>query len=316
MSAEPIFVVGVGRSGTSLVQSILAGSPEVSFLPETSFLRRLVISGRLDGIYRRGGLDALVTELAMDRFLRRVDFDWKASIFNKALLQGEPVGLQAYRRLQEGQANRANTGRFGDKDPRLIEQIGYLREAFPGAYVVHVIRDPRDVLASKLKAEWARGRSALVHIAIGSLQYRLGKVGGRKLLAGTYVEVIYEALLRDPALETRKLCEAVGLTYSEKMLEFSSSAGLLVTEDEIPWKKETLGPLLKDNAGKWREVLSPFQARVAEIAFGPDFARLGYTAETVSRMGSIHRIWASLVGHLIAGLASALAYVRISRFGA
>ena len=45
---KKIFIVGVGRSGTSLLQSMFASHPEVKFIPETAFIRRYVLNGELE----------------------------------------------------------------------------------------------------------------------------------------------------------------------------------------------------------------------------------------------------------------------------
>ena len=80
----------------------------------------------------------------------------------------------------------------------------------------------------------------------------------------TYREIKYEKLLEDPARELRSICEWLGVEYKPEMLEFSAAAAGLVSDDEYPWKKETTGPLLKSNYGKWKLELSQFEAELAE----------------------------------------------------
>ena len=76
---------------------------------------------------------------------------------------------------------------------------------------------------------------------------------------------MYEALLANPAAVLRDLTGRLGLPYEEGMLEFAGATESLVAVDElVAWKRETLGPLLTTNAGKWRQELSPWEAALAE----------------------------------------------------
>ena len=73
--------------------------------------------------------------------------------------------------------------RVGDKDPRCIEFLPLLARHWPAAHVVHVIRDPRAVLASKKKAAWSRHRSVVTHVFANRVQLRAGRCDGQRLLA-------------------------------------------------------------------------------------------------------------------------------------
>jgi len=125
MNKKILFIIGVGRSGTSLLQSMFAAHPNVGFLPESAFLRRYVYRGNLHSAYGLGGKKAVIKILEQDEKFAR-------------------TGL--------------NNLWIGDKDPRLVEFLPLVKTLFPDAHVIQVIRDPRDVLVSKKKAAWSKDK--------------------------------------------------------------------------------------------------------------------------------------------------------------
>lgn len=263
-SFAPIFVVGVGRSGTSLVQSMLAAHSQVAFPPEMQFVRRYLGRGRLARAHAGGGVAVVRNVLEADDRVGRLGLHLDRVLSRYA---GTVPFSEAdlYETLLTAYAETQGKPRAGDKDPRCVEFLPLLARHWPAAHVVHVIRDPRDVLASKKKAAWSRHRSVLVHVFANRVQLRAGRRDGPRLFGPRYHEVVYEELLARPEAVLRDLTGRLGLAYEEGMLEFGGAAEALVSADELAWKRETLGPLLAANAGKWRRELSPWEAVLAEL---------------------------------------------------
>lgn len=252
---SPVFVVGVGRSGTSLIQSMLAAHPQVAFPPETAFVRRYVAKGTVGRLARREGIRAVVELLAADERLARLDIGVE-ELVEATLADGPLTDAALYRSILRLHARACGAPRVGDKDPRLVEHLGLVHRLFPRAFVVHIIRDPRDVLVSKKRAEWSRDRSVLRHILANRVQLAMGRRDGARWFGERYVELQYEKLLDDPVVALKDVCARIELSYDPSMLDFRAAASRLVSPDEIAWKSKTLGPLLSDNRGKWRDSLS------------------------------------------------------------
>jgi hypothetical protein len=261
----PIFIVGVGRSGTSLLQSMLASHPALSLPPETGFLRRYVAHGRLAAIARRLDADAVARTLAADSRFRRVGID-AGALVARTRARGDLTDANLYRAMLEMYAESRGTGRFGDKDPRAVEHLQDIASVYPDACVLHVIRDPRDVLVSKSRASWSRRRSWPLHVVANRAQLRIGRALGPRLFGDRYQEVVYEHLIEDPAAVLSALCAKLGLEFDARMLEYHAAARLLMSEEERGWKSETAGPLLSGNREKWRRELSAFRTVVTERA--------------------------------------------------
>ena len=263
MSFAPVFVVGVGRSGTSLVQSMLAAHSHLAFPPETQFVRRYVGRRRLARCHARGGVAAVRAMLEADSRVRRLQLDLEEVLARYR--RGAPFSeADLYETLLTCYARTRRKPRVGDKDPRCVEYLPLLARHWPSAHVVHVIRDPRDVLASKKRAAWSRRRSPVTHVFVNRVHLRAGRRAGPLLFGPRYHEVVYEALLADPETVLRRLAKRIEVPYEEAMLRFGDAARSLVSDEELAWKRETLGPLLATNSGKWRRELADGEAALAE----------------------------------------------------
>lgn len=285
-----LLIVGVGRSGTSLLQSMFASHEKICYLPETSFIRRYLASGRLAKLYALGGKELVQETLAGDEFVRRTEID------TVELLRGFDGESPDYaKEMFCSFAKSICSGSFdwvGDKDPRLVEFLPVLPKLASKVSVIHVIRDPRDVLLSKKKAAWSRKGHTWKHIFANRVQVKLGRDAGIRDVRGRYYEVIYEDLISQPERVLRDLCDAFGLSFDFGMLQFSESAEKLVSREEFSWKKETLGPLLTTNKEKWKKGLSDREIALTELCCRQAFLIGGYRCDSpIRRLSLSDRLW-------------------------
>jgi hypothetical protein len=264
-SANPkkIFIVGVGRSGTSLLQSMFASHPQVKFIPETSFIRRYVLNGKLQYQFKSGRLDDVINILRSDTLFARANICASSLVKNLKYKSGL-LDSQIYREMSQIYSDK-NQYWVGDKDPRLTEFLPIVKSLYSMAIVVNIIRDPRDILVSKKQAAWSKGSHVWKHIFANRVQLSLSRFNGPRLFGKNYHEIIYEELLSDPNKVLTKLCIGIGLPFTNKMLSFNDAARKLVSDSEMSWKKETLGPLLKNNVCKWKSRLSYREIRLTEL---------------------------------------------------
>ena len=295
-----LFVCGVGRSGTSLLQSMLAAHPEIDFLPETSFIRRYVFPRTLEKQMKAGGVESVASTLDDDLRIQHLGMD--SSGLTSGLANDSPLDIAIYRQIV-ARLSRESAKLVGDKDPRMVELLPLVHSHFPNSYLVHLVRDPRDVLVSKQKASWSRSRAWWQHAFANRVQFELGQSNGRRYFADRYCVMLYEELLAEPEKILRKLCETIGIEYADEMLtEFGEAAKRLVRADEMQWKSETTGPLLKKNVGKWQESLSPFQVATTERVCRPNMRFGEYSHSNTRGM-------AANLGRCFGGLLSVMAPV-------
>jgi hypothetical protein len=189
-------VVGCGRSGTTVLRTVLDAHPQLAVAHEARFIPRL--AGRRDRYELDGGFasELLVEDLtgnpAITENLGMTPDDLRAA------LDGEPVASypDAVSRIFSAYARRYGKERWGDKMPGYVLQIPLLASLFPGAQFVHVIRDGRDVALSSVAIEGADDDIALAACNWRD-RVRTGRRAGRDLADGRYHEVRYEALVDD-----------------------------------------------------------------------------------------------------------------------
>ena len=299
-----VFVCGVGRSGTSLVQSMLAAHPQVAVLPETGFLRRYVISQRLKKDYRRGGIPSVRERINADGRFENLGISTEEIVVALEKDRREFTDLAFYRRVLTLYGLRHGKRIVVDKDPRLVEFLPFVHHCFPQAHILHVVRDPRDVLVSKQKAAWSKGRSWWNHTFANRVQFEMGSRQGPKYFGDRYQVVVYEELLARPEETLMRICKQLELDFTPMMLDYTAAAQQLVRRDEIDWKRETMGPLLRHNSGKWHDGLTTFQTAVVERLCGNTMRFGDYEwSDSYSRLPLRQRIMAAAAGAVVPGLA-------------
>jgi len=283
-----LFVVGVGRSGTSLLQAMLASHTEINFLPESSFFRRYVCQREIP--FEAAEAKAV---LQADARVARLGFNFDSVDFSQ--LSSNWPEKDLYERFFS-QLN--HSAYVGDKDPQCIEFAELMLEIWPTCRVIHIFRDPRDVLASKKKADWSKHRSTFFHLVAGAAQFGLGQLATRQFGTERVFTLRYEGVLSEPRQSMTQVCEWLGLEFEEGMLEFNAAAAKLTATDEHEWKKETMGPLMRTNKDKWRSELSDFESYAVEVACKDTMSLGGYVPVSQQKTISVlNRIGAAALGN-------------------
>ncbi|MGJ3260575.1 MAG: tetratricopeptide repeat-containing sulfotransferase family protein [Rhodospirillales bacterium] len=206
-SARPVFIVGLPRSGTTLVEQILAGHDDVTAGGELPFLRDAV----LEVIERRQGSRTLPAWEFPD--------------------DGARPGPGAVSAIAERYSScidglSPDCTRLVDKQPLNDRYLGFAALAFPNATFIHCVRDLRDTgvscLSKNFEAEFAF-TDTLEGMAAYALAQRRLMAFWEGMFPGRIVTADYEALVADPETEARKLVAAVGLDWSDKCLDLASS---------------------------------------------------------------------------------------------
>lgn len=281
---QVIAIVGVGRSGTSLLMSMLNAHPEVAFPPEFHFINQHLARKP------KATLEEAVARLQADARFARLEMDLDEVIrpfTNRQQLFSMPA---LYRQILQQYAARQNVSIIGDKAPKYVEFLPVIHQIFPDAKILHLIRDPRDVYLSRTKAAWSANRPDILQYLAYRAQYSLGRTHGPILFGKNYLEIQYESLLTEPELTLRRVAQHLQIPFLSQMLAFAQSAQELVAPDERAWKKETFGPLLTNNMNKWQRELTPGQTARIEAACAPVFADGRYQPAQSRKTVSAHLI--------------------------
>lgn len=262
---SPIFIGGVPRSGTTLVRVILDTHPSIH----------------------------CGTEL---RIVPAVTTLWSAAACTAQPLLASAYGVDAehLRRIFAGlilsflePAWRASgKARVAEKTPFNILVFPELRHLFPDSPLVHVIRDVRDVVASRLERDRAAaGGSPVDTVALAAARAQewvaamaiRTKLLADESLARGYCELRYEDLVHAPHAALGSLFAFLGERFDREVLDFHRVPREVDGTEE--WSAEAVRrPLFASSCGRWRETLSSRElAEVLRVA-GPAMAELGYAS--------------------------------------
>ena len=179
-------------------------------------------------------------------------------------------------------AERRGKVRWVEKTPRHLLEIPALRASWPDAYLVRIVRDPRDVALSLAAMPFAGGTlvSNLVRIDADDRASRDAFDGDPRAIT-----LRYEDLVTEPERELRRVCEAVGETFDPRMLDPRPAAGAVAGEHEW-WKEGVTGPLDASRVGRWRREMPAAERRFAGVHLAGYLREHGY-AEARTAEGSV-----------------------------
>jgi hypothetical protein len=212
---RPIIIVGVPRSGTTLLRVLLGAHPLVLGLPETPWLL---------GSYGDGAsLRALLTSLAEDPMgvVKNVKGTDASDVFDagRAFLEALFAPCLARRRKKFVVL----------KTPDDIKFLEFLVALFPDAYYVHICRDGRDVALSYVakKGRWFPRHDGRGGVDFFTMlrRWHVWESKARRILAGGVpgLRLRYEDLVTRPEAEVRRLCDFLGLPFEPGMLRFAEA---------------------------------------------------------------------------------------------
>jgi hypothetical protein len=275
-----VFFVGCSRSGTTLLRRIGDAHPALAVLPEQHWLPRYWewrIGVTPEGTVTRDLLDMLLA----DRRFGALDLPFKRVV--ELVESGPPKPYaQFVSELFDLYGQERGKQVVGEKTPKYVRHLPTLHSLWPGARVVHLVRDGRDVALSLLdwdKAERNAGRfptwteDPLTTTALyWEWNVRLGRQAAGLLGPGRYHEMRYEALVSDPEPECRRLCDFLDLDFDPAMLRFHE--GHTRERPGLSAKKawQPITPGLRS----WREQMAPSDIDRFEAVAGPLLDELAY----------------------------------------
>ena len=236
-SARPVFIVGMPRSGTSLVEKIISSHSDVH------------AAGELDYMFALGsGLFLSQSENYQFKPL----YSYPSDTFEKAgKIYLEKVNLL-----------NSRADRITDKMPFNMMMIGLIKIALPNAKIIHCVRDARDTCLSILKQNFTTGNYRFAYdlktVAQFHNQYRMLMGHWHRVMPGEIYDISYESLTQNSEPEIRKLLAACDLEWQDDCLKFETSESIVKTASSFQvrqpmytssvmlWEKyqEFLGPML------------------------------------------------------------------------
>lgn len=274
LSAFP-FVIGCGRSGTTLVRAMLSAHPEMAIPPESYFVPWM--ARRMDPGAR--SFDAVAFA---ERLFASANFKgWglENTVILRALKEEAPRDLAAaLRMLYKIYAHERGKSRYGDKTPSNGRHISLLAVLFPEARFVHVIRDGRDVTLSFLEAAFGPRT-----VGEAALQWKQrvedGRRGGAALAPGRYLEIRYEDLVADPTGIAKILAGFCDLAFDDAITRHFEHHADHLSGVAHPGAHVNLARPVTAGLRDWRTQMNRSDEALFRALTGKLLGELGYETE-------------------------------------
>jgi hypothetical protein len=282
------FVVGVMRSGTTLLRLMLDAHPDVAIPSETRFIPDVADKCR-------GASDPRATFVAaLTSHERWPIFHIPADLLAERIARMDPFspgeGLRAFFHLY---AEKFGKPRWGDKSPGYSRYMLLIQELLPEARFIHLIRDGRDIALSVAKLRQNADPDTLARAAeLWVLRIATARAQVKHL--GHYLEIRYEDLILDPESTLGAVAAFIALPWNPAMLTYHENSAERMSElfaapasilnrrggDPTTIHQLTAKPPQRDRIGVWRREMSATdQARFVEIA-GEGLQEFGYPVES------------------------------------
>jgi Sulfotransferase family len=272
----PFFIVGSGRSGTTLLRMMLCSHSRISIPPETWYLLPLLQRFRIDRPLDAAEIQSAVSIIA--GHCDRADMKLDLEELRRELIQLREASLRdltqiVYRRYMqlEGKVH------WGDKTPVYIEILPELARMFPDSRFIFLIRDGRDVAKSfqarRWMGRWLHNNTREWTRALEYYQCWIDQELRERIL-----EVRYEDLVLETEATLRRICRFIGEEFQPQMLAWERTADTQILPEELSGVHRKLKLRIGGNeaVARWKREMSARETFVAEAFMGADLKRLGY----------------------------------------
>jgi hypothetical protein len=271
-NAEKLFfIVGRGRSGTTLLLQFLDAHPDVAMAPEALFVVGLLRKYRR-ATWDEGTIQRFCRDLRRERDLERWRLDFEAIARDAASAATNSYAEMCARVYAACAASRGrrNPARLGDKNPLYSLFIPTLAALYPSARFIHIVRDYRDNVLSYQHVPFDVSTPST--LAMRWRLYNEAVLDAAARYPDRFLRVRFEDLIADPEHVLSGICKFLGVEWTASML----------SERGIPyfgladWHQRLAGPLDPGQAGKWRARLAREDVEAADRICQPLGAALGY----------------------------------------
>lgn len=232
---EPIFIVGMPRSGTTLVERIVSSHGDVFAAGELhNFRHSMMHETRYQAAY--GYIDRVLTSRALQCDLAAVGKRYIAST----------------------RPRTGHTKHFIDKLPMNALCVGLIHLALPHAKIIELVRDPIDVCFSNYKMLFKQGYEYSYDLQeLGKFYIAYNKLmqHWQKIMPGKVLRISYENLVESQEQESRRLIDFCGLKWENACLEFHQNKEPSATASSAQVRK----PMYRTAIGRWRNYQEQLQ---------------------------------------------------------
>lgn len=238
-SPQPVFVLGMPRSGTTLTEQILASHRDIDGAGEVSLM------------------EDTISEAA-----QMIGAPFPECVPSLSSAQRAELGDFYLSRLRK---RAAATRYLVDKTPMNFQYVGFIAAILPGARIIHCRRHPVDNCLSIFKLPFENAHSyahGLESLGLHYKRYARLMAHWEKVVLDRMFSVNYEDVVADLERESRRLLDFLGLPFDEAVLEYHKTRRLVKT----PSASQVRRPIYKDSVAAWKRYEPQLQPLIATLA--------------------------------------------------
>lgn len=277
---DPFFIIGSGRSGNTLLRSMLVEGDGVVIPPESYVLGNVIRK-----YYELSHFQHIqwneICAITLAVFDGYPEFKWWDinvwNVYDK--LKNIEVEYRSLAYIikevynEYAIKNAVIMKKWGDKTPLNTFHLNKIHQTFPNAKFVHIIRDGRDVAVSYKKAKLYQSLEEACTRWNDSVNEV--KMFSKKILNNKLYEIKYEMLVSNPREEIKNVCNFLGIDFKESMLNRSQS-NHLGDVSGLNHHKNVKNPINSSSIGKWRNTLSEEEKKTVNNLCYRNLKKLGY----------------------------------------
>ena len=276
LSCIPFFIIGSGRSGNTLLRSILSGNSDISIPPESY---RIPFAIKKFHISNNRDWEDIVLQVLKEFGDCKEFYTWEIDITDvqkrlEDIADSKRTLSNIFDELFCTYAEKHSPGSkiWGDKTPMNTLYLDWIGTVFPRSKFIHIIRDGRDVASSYLKMERYDTILEAANRWINSIES--AQSFGSKIKEN-YIEIRYEELVTKPEEVIKDTCDFLDIDYDSKMLDHTKQVKKLGDTDK-EHHSNLSKPISSDSVGKWRNNLSESDQESITKLLHKHLQRLGY----------------------------------------
>ena len=301
MERGPVFIGGLERSGTSLLFALLASHPGIAMTRRTNLWTHFY--NQYGDLTDRANLERCL-EMMM-RYKRLIILKPDVDRLRRDFWVGDPTYARLFSLLEEQYAQRLGKPRWGDKSLNTERYAEPIFAGYPGARILHMIRDPRDRYASS-RTRWGGRRGG---VGAGTAEWlsstRLARRNERRY-QNQYKIVRYETLATKPEETLREICAFIDEEYSPRMLSMEGAPRFRQQGSNSSYGRLDRGVISTQSIGRFRQILAPGEIALIQVLAKEQMASFNYEAEATRLL--IHQRFCLALGNVPLELARLVAW--------
>lgn len=278
MNNEPIFIVGSPRSGTTLLSAMLNNHKRLCCGPETQFFNKINLKKLRKHLSSDDWIENSISllcdiSLSNQSVLELFGFS-NNDIFNYLSNRTASVN-SVLESLCHNFALKNNKERWIEKTPNHLLHLITIRDLYPKAKIIRIIRDPRDSSISIAKLPWSHNNLYL-NCKLWKKWYEISESFFEN--DNNNLTLKYESLVNNPKKELESICNYIDEEFSLELLDTSNSSSQIISNNE-PWKKQVGKPLDRSRLYIWKNVLNNKEKSFVNAYFYSILKRFNYEVE-------------------------------------